>query len=304
MFHAGAAWSAAHGDDVLRGGNTVGVRLTDDDRVAFVTALRERLPGRVFNVSDTVDPALIETTRQATGYESNAAAGIALATAIIAGFLVAQAVARQSRRESDDREALVALGATRPRPGGCRIDALVGRRGVRGGRERSVRRRRQRARTDRHRPAGTVGTRGLGGLGRAGRRASCRRAARDRRRGRPDRAPGSGPSARCRRRRARAAADRGRRDDGAPRCAPGCRHAHPVGGRRHRRRGRRARRGGRRGRHHQGRDIAPGAVRGGLRRHRRVLRRTRRVARSRGAGVGGGPSRRRRRCPAFRAPRS
>ena len=56
MFHAGSAWSSAHGNDVLRGGNTVGVRLADDDRAAFLAALGERLPGRVFNVSDTVDP--------------------------------------------------------------------------------------------------------------------------------------------------------------------------------------------------------------------------------------------------------
>ena len=199
----------------------------------------ERLPGRVFNVCDTVDPELVKTTRQATGYESNAAAGIALATAIIAGFLVAQAVARQSRRESDDRDALVALGAARRDLAAAAslrwsiaaaVAVVVS-------------------------AAAVVGASALGpiGIGRRGpwerglsvdwvvlavglpavvllviaagviptvRRASAR-------------ALGG------RRVRARAAADRGRRDDGAPRCAPGRRRAHPVGGRRHRRRGRR-----------------------------------------------------------------
>ncbi len=113
MFHASGAWSRAHGDDVLRASNSVGVFLDDRESEQFIDELVDRLPGRVFNASPPVDSELLDTARQATGYESRAAAGVALAAALAGAFMVAQAVARQSRRESDDRAVLHALGATR-----------------------------------------------------------------------------------------------------------------------------------------------------------------------------------------------
>ena len=113
MFHASGAWSRAHGDDVLRASNSVGVFLDDRDPEQFIDELVDRLPGRVFNASPPVDSQLLDTARQATGYESRAAAGVALAAALAGAFMIAQAVARQSRRESDDRAVLHALGATR-----------------------------------------------------------------------------------------------------------------------------------------------------------------------------------------------
>ena len=112
MFHAGSAWSTAHGDDVQRVSNSVGVFLDERTPEDFIAELLERLPGRLFNATPPLDPELIDTARQATGYESRATAAVAAVAALAAAFLVAQAVARQARRESDDREVLVALGAT------------------------------------------------------------------------------------------------------------------------------------------------------------------------------------------------
>ncbi len=113
MFHAGAGWSRAHGDDVLRASNSIGVFLDDTTPEQFVADLRARLPGRLFQAAPPVDSELLDTARQATGYESRAAAGVAVVAMLAGAFLVAQAVARQSRRESDDRDVLIALGASR-----------------------------------------------------------------------------------------------------------------------------------------------------------------------------------------------
>ena len=113
MFHASGAWSRAHGDDVMRASNSVGVFLDGRDPDQFIDELVDRLPGRLFNATPPVDSELLDTARQATGYESRAGAGVAVAAALAGAFLVAQAVARQSRRESDDRAVLHALGATR-----------------------------------------------------------------------------------------------------------------------------------------------------------------------------------------------
>ena len=156
-----------------RASNSVGVFLDGRTPRQFIAELVERLPGRLFNATPPVDSELIDTARQATGYESSAAAGVA--------------VARRARRSLPrrpgrgppvparvrrSRTCCIALGATRRDLVVSSIVAVDPDGSARRCGQRRRRRRREHARPDRHRPAGTVDTRRLGRPGRAGRRAS------------------------------------------------------------------------------------------------------------------------------------
>jgi ABC-type lipoprotein release transport system permease subunit len=113
MLHAASGWSRAHGDDVERVSNSIGVFLASGTPEQFIAELQARLPELLFDASAALDSQVIETSRQATAYEARAASGIAVGAAVVAAFLVGQAIGRQSRRESDDNRVLLALGISR-----------------------------------------------------------------------------------------------------------------------------------------------------------------------------------------------
>ena len=175
MFHASGAWSRAHGDDVLRASNSVGVFLDGRDPDQFIDELVDRLPGRLFNATPPVDSELLDTARQATGYESRAGGrrrrGCGVGGSVPgrpgSGPPVPSRVRRPRRAARPRRHP--------PRPRRVVLVA-VGRDGsARRCGQRRRRRRGEHARSDRHRPARSVDPRrhdrpggaGGGGAGRA-----------------------------------------------------------------------------------------------------------------------------------------
>ena len=74
---------------------------------------QEAFPGRDFNLLPSLGDDEIEPTRDAIRYEAQAVTTLGLVVAIVIAAFVAQALARQSRREWSDGPALRAIGVTR-----------------------------------------------------------------------------------------------------------------------------------------------------------------------------------------------
>lgn len=105
-------WVEAHGEDFPAYGG-LAVWLDEDTEVDdLLAAARERLPDQVIEPDSTLQGDERETIDQAIRFEARAALVTGGLAALIAVFLVGQAVARQARSEGDDDPVLAALGFT------------------------------------------------------------------------------------------------------------------------------------------------------------------------------------------------
>jgi putative ABC transport system permease protein len=86
------------------------VEATDDDAEAARVAIEAALPGRLINIGPALGADEVEPTRDAIRYEAHATTILGLVLAALAVTFVAQAVARQSRREWEDGPILRAVG--------------------------------------------------------------------------------------------------------------------------------------------------------------------------------------------------
>lgn len=100
----GAATAAAGGFSAVL------VEATDDDSEAATAAIEAAFPSGNFNLASALEVDEIEPTRDAIRYEAHAAVALGAIVAVLAATFVAQAVARQSRREWSDGPTLRALG--------------------------------------------------------------------------------------------------------------------------------------------------------------------------------------------------
>ena len=74
---------------------------------------RSAFPGRDFNLLPSLGDDEIEPTRDSIRYEAQAITTLGIVVAVVIAAFVAQALARQSRREWSDGPALRAVGVTR-----------------------------------------------------------------------------------------------------------------------------------------------------------------------------------------------
>ncbi|MFL6206535.1 MAG: FtsX-like permease family protein, partial [Acidimicrobiales bacterium] len=111
VLYGGPALAAA--TETAAGYGGVLIDVAGDDLPTSADAVQEAFPGRDFNLLPSLGDDEVEPTRDAIRYEAQALTTLGIVVAIVIAAFVAQALARQSRREWSDGPALRAVGVTR-----------------------------------------------------------------------------------------------------------------------------------------------------------------------------------------------
>lgn len=111
VLYGGPELTAATSTAAGYGGLLIDV--VGDHLATSADAIQEAFPGRDFNLLPSLGDDEVEPTRDSIRYEAQAVTTLGIVVAIVIAAFVAQALARQSRREWSDGPALRAVGVTR-----------------------------------------------------------------------------------------------------------------------------------------------------------------------------------------------